>query len=200
MKSSIIYKSIYVYRFIMNILYFGKYQNRFNEVIARFKADDIRILELCFGDTVIAEHCRRFGKSWTGLDISEAFIANAVSQGYDAKKTDLFACQAFPVCDVCVMMGSLYHFERHLPDLFEKIAKSSHRLIISEPIRNWTDGSGVCRFLARRLTRAEKGDETFRFNRKSLVDALNDLKKSVPFEFITTDSRRDMIVEVIWSK
>ena len=197
-KTSIIYKSIYIYRFVLNLLYLGGYRRRFAAVIDNLRTDDVSVLELCFGDTVIAEHCRVTGMNWIGFDLSEAFVAYAIAEGYDARNVDLLSVESLPTCDVCVMMGSLYHFHGHYEGLFRLISECSQRLIISEPIKNWTDGPGLLSFVARYMTRSGKGDESFRFNRDSLLAEINRLRNIIPFDFRTIDCGRDIIVEVTW--
>ena len=200
MSPSLIYRNVWVYRTAMNVLYQGRYRARFSAVAALLRADETSVLELCFGDTEIAEHCRKHGIAWTGLDVSEAFVARARSAGYDARHADLSLPLALPPCDVCVMMGSLYHFKPRLEDLFCRIKSASKRFILSEPVITWTRSNRLLRFLARKGTRVGSAEETFRFDSPSLLAALDELHRSVGFTYRVVSVERDMIVEVIWSK
>jgi len=184
----------------MNILYRGGYQARWMAVARLIRDSERTVLELCFGDVMIAEYCRRSGRAWTGFDLSDEFVAHAAARGFDARQQDLQTIDVLPDCDVCVMMGSLYHFAPHLKALFQKIRRSSGRLILSEPVRNWTQSGGVLGFLAKKLTRAGKREEVFRFSEASLVRALESLRPEVRFDYRVASVARDMIVEVVWSK
>ena len=199
MSKSILYRNVRLYRLAMNVLYKGRYRERFERVCDLIWESDGTVLELCFGDVVIAEYCRQHRKKWIGLDVSGAFVKNAKGRGFDAHLQNLSAETALPVCDVCVMMGSLYHFKAQLPDLFKRIKGSSTRFVLSEPVRNWTHANVLFSFFARVLTRTDAQEETFRFDEGSLLHALDDLKAKVGFAYRVISVSRDMIVEVVWS-
>ena len=199
MGSSIIYRNVGVYRLAMNALYRGRYRERFANVCKLLRETDRTVLELCFGDVVVAGYCRSHGMRWIGLDLSGAFVSHAVSRRYDARRANVMQPVAFPACDACILMGSLYHFNAQLPDLFRRIKAASPRLILSEPVRNWTHANGFLRFLARALTRADAQEETFRFDETSLLRALDELKTDVGFDYRVVSVARDMVVEVVWS-
>lgn len=201
MRRSLIYRNVWVYRAVMSVLYRGRYRARFRAVAALLRADEASVLELCFGDTELAGLCRAHGRAWTGLDVSEAFVARAQARGFDARHADLSALPlALPACDVCVMMGSLYHFYPRLEALFRQMKEASKRLILSEPVRNWTHANRLLRFLALKGTRAGQREEAFRFDAESLLAALEGLQRSVGFTYRVAGVERDMIVEVVWSK
>jgi len=183
----------------MAVLYRGAYRARFDRMSALLTVNERSVLELCFGDTVFAEHCRRQGRTWTGLDVNERFIARAMEQGFDAHLLDLRHAVDLPVSDVCVMIGSLYHFHENLPELFERIKAVSGRFLISEPVRNWTHGNALLRGLARWGTRVGADAETFRFDEASLRASLETLGRRVGFKYRVHHVARDMIVEVLWS-
>jgi hypothetical protein len=198
MSVSIIYSSIRLYRVVMGLLYRGRYRARFDPVINVIHKTDSCVLELCFGDVVVAEACRQRGVNWIGLDASPAFVAHALRSGYDARQADLLQGEPLPASDLCVMMGSLYHFESCLSELFARIKRASKRLVISEPIQNWTSGSGLRRCLAIALTRASHRAQVFRFTEATLLQTLDRLSREVGFEYHVVGVSRDMIVEVIW--
>ena len=200
MARSIIYRNIRLYRLVMGFLYRGGYGARFMRVAGLIGEADRTVLELCFGDVAIAEHCRQSGRTWVGLDMSDEFVAHAVKLGFDARKQDVLRTEAFPVCDVCVMMGSLYHFAPQLRVLFRRIEKASTRFLLSEPVKNWMQAKGALGFLARKLTKAGDREETFRFDEPSLVRTLEALKAEMHFNYRVVSVARDMVVEVVWSK
>ena len=53
MGISIIYRNIYIYRILMNILYRMKYLTRFHDIIDLMKPSDKTVLDLCFGDVLL---------------------------------------------------------------------------------------------------------------------------------------------------
>jgi ubiquinone/menaquinone biosynthesis C-methylase UbiE len=63
----------------MNVLYLGKYKQRFAPIIDQIKMlpENSKILELCFGDIVIADHCKKNRLEWIGMDINESFVRQA---------------------------------------------------------------------------------------------------------------------------
>ena len=200
MSGSFIYRHVWCYRLVMNVLYRGRYRARFEAVTALLREQDRSVLELCFGDGALAARCRASGRSWIGLDVSGPFVAKARAQGFDARQADLSRVTELPRCDVCVMMGSLYHFHRRLPELFTCVKAASSRFLLSEPVRNWTHGNRVQRYLARKATRAGRAEETFRFDEASLTAALEELSRSIGFGYRVVGVARDMVVEVVWSK
>jgi SAM-dependent methyltransferase len=199
MGQSIIYRSLALYRLVMQVLYRGRCGMRFARVCELLRESDRTVLELCFGDVRVAEACRRRGVRWVGLDLSEQFVAYAARRGFDARRADLLAGCELPACDLCVMMGSLYHFEPQLAPLFERIRRASRRLVISEPVRNWTHAGGLRSRLARALTRAGDRAEAFRFTEATLAQALERLSREVGFTYRVVAVDRDMVVEVVWS-
>lgn len=199
MGRSIIYRNLWLYRLIMHLLYRGGYMTRFERVFSLVRDADETVLELCFGDTVVAEFCGRAGKKWIGSDVSDTFVSHAVKRGFDARKQNILNVQEFPRCDVCIMMGALYHFDKQLPDLFRRIKNASSRFILSEPTRNWACSRGLLGFLARKFTRAVGREENFRFNDRSLISVIDSLKDEIGFTYRVADTSRDMTVEVIWS-
>ena len=198
MSRSMIYSNLWFYRVVMSLLYHGQYGARFKRVAAGIRNTDRTVLELCFGDVPLAEYCRQQGKEWIGLDVNDVFVAHAVKRGFDARRADLYEMTVFPACDVCIMMGSLYHFRAQLPELFRRMKAASGRLILSEPVKNWTNSNRLLRFLARKGTRVGAKDEDFRFDEHALLAALNGLKATVGLDYHVSSVTRDMIVEVVW--
>ncbi len=200
MSNNILYRHLWLYRTVMQILYRGRYTDRACLVCQQLRETDRKVLELCFADTLIANHCRRQVIAWTGLDQSAEFVARARRRGFDARPADLRQPPPLPACDVCIMMGSLYQFNGSLEDLFSRIKASSGRFILLEPVKNWTHTRGLLRSLAIRLTRMEPHTEPFRFTSYSLVQTLNRLREAIGFEFRVAQATRDMLVEVTWLK
>ena len=193
---SLIYSNIWIYRTMMNVLYSGRYKRRFEEVIALVGPDDRNVLELCFGDTYIAEFCRDTARTWTGLDINQDFIEFAQRKGHDARMADISSMESLPPADVCIMMGSLYHFNQNTANLFHKMLSSSNRLIISEPVRNLSSRSGVIGKMARYSANAGKGHEHFRFSRTTLISKMDEIRQEVDFTYEIISENRDILIVI----
>lgn len=180
----------------MNILYCGKYRNRIKDIINTFSFNDKSVLDLCFGDILLATYCKKHSIKWTGYDINEQFVQHALNQGLNAKQINLIEIEHFEKADVCLMSGSLYHFHHDLETILKKMLASAPKLIISEPIRNISTSSGIAGYLAQYMTNAGKGKETFRFNENSFITMLEDYKNIIGFEYRIVSVKKDIIVEI----
>lgn len=174
-KQSFIYRHIYIYRFIMNILYLGRYKQRFKPIIEEVKKlpKNSTVLELCFADTWIAEYCRNAGYLWKGIDINEHFVKKAVKSGFDARQGDLATVEAFQKSDLCTIAGSLYHFHPKTEILLTKMFQSANTIIISEPVSNLSAAGGLVGYFAKKSANAGKGNEEFRYTESTLLKLLN---------------------------
>ncbi|MEO5600412.1 MAG: hypothetical protein ABIR06_05735 [Cyclobacteriaceae bacterium] len=198
--TSFVYRNIFIYRFMMDILYLGKYKKRFTAVIRQIRSlpPDSRILELCFADIHIAAFCKKEGYHWEGFDINKTFVGLAKSMGFNARCADLTKLEVFPKADVCIMMGSFYHFYPETKLMLRKILNAAEIVVISEPVYNLSNNSGIVGFLARRAANAGKGHETFRFNKQSFITMLEE--NSVPLGYsiaVIQDVGKDSIVKLI---
>ena len=79
-NNAFIYSNIRIYRFVMSLLYSGSYYRRFAAVTKLIRGK--KVTELCFGDTVIADYCRKHGIEWTGYDINPHFIKRAAAKKF----------------------------------------------------------------------------------------------------------------------
>jgi hypothetical protein len=189
---SLIYKNLLFYRFIMNLLYAGSYRSRFKPVLSLI--DGKTLLELCFGDTIIAQWCRRHHVQWTGYDINEKFVHCAKKKGFDARQADLKQYPELPFADVCVMTGSLYHFWGKEEQILRMILKASPKAIISEPVRNISSVQGFIGRMARRSA-AENDNSAFRYDRKSFIALMENLSHQIGFKYkIAGSFKKDLIV------
>lgn len=196
-NTSLIYKNIFLYRILMQCLYLGKYYNRFIPILSKIDANTGSVLELCFGDLVIAEHCKKNGINWTGFDINKSFVLSAKKRGFNAIENDIMVSHKFPETSLLIIVGSLYHFHNEMEQLFDKILKSSNHIIISEPIQNLSSMPGLIGFIAKRAANAGKGEESFRFNKKSLIDSIDYiLKKKGNYTTTILNESRDLVLEI----
>ena len=196
-KTSLIYKHIFIYRMVMNIIYTGSYKQRFKKIVEVIAIHTpTSILELCFGDTIIAEYCNQNNINWTGIDINKKFVASAIHKGYDANCQDLNLVYEFKETDLCIISGSLYHFsEMQLNDLIKKIISSTSQILISEPIINLSDSNGLLGYFSKRQANAGNGNEHFRYNKNTLLKKLNDLSAEFNLTYqVMGYIKKDMIV------
>lgn len=195
-KHSFVYRSLFVYRLIVNILFLGQYKQRFKKVIVLLDPErEKKVVELCFGDIYIAQWCKEHKISYLGYDINPHFVSGAKKQGYCVELADLRAQPSIPDTDVVVMMGSLYHFHDILDELVEMVMAKSPRFIISEPIKNWASRDDIFGRIARHSANAGQGEEYFRFTEKSLLEALEGIS-SGRFSITHAISGKEAIVDI----
>jgi len=198
-KRSFVYRNIFIYRAVMNFLYMGAYPKRFEPVVAEIKKlpTGRKVLELCFGDTYIADFCKRHGYPWIGLDINEHFVNHAQKAGFDARTSDLTQELELPKSAVCVIIGSLYHFNSKIEDILKKMFQAANVVIISEPVQNFSANTGVIGWFARRGANAGKGHEPFRFDRGSFRSMLETNSKKLGFRIDEVgDYGKDFVVKL----
>lgn len=193
MKQGLIYHNLIFYRTIMQLLYWGKYKSRFYEITTFI--DSSNVVELCFGDIVIADFCTKNHISWIGYDINVNFVGNAIDKGYKAELIDLNLLTELPKTDLIIMSGSLYHFQENLENLFSIMLKSTNKIIISEPIKNLASQNNFLGRIASKMTTVNQKNISFRFNKESLLDALNSISSKLNFRFkIVKELKKDLII------
>lgn len=199
-KQSFVYRHIFIYRWIMNILYLGKYKQRFKPVveeIERLPAHS-NVLELCFGDIFVGEFCKQKGYRWKGIDINEHFVENAKKSGLDAYHEDISSIEVLPKSDLCLIIGSFYHFHPNTEGLLTKMFDSSNTVLLSEPVINLSSSKGIIGYFARRSANAGKGNEGFRYNESSLLTFLNQYCSKFNCKIVSVKSLgKDILVKLI---
>jgi hypothetical protein len=96
-KYSFIYRNLFTYRLVLNILFFGRYKHRFEKVIALLDPKkEKKTVELCFGDIYIAQWCKEQGVDYIGLDINPYFVSGAQNKGYFVKLANLRTLETIP--------------------------------------------------------------------------------------------------------
>jgi hypothetical protein len=194
--NAFIYSGIRIYRLCMNLLYKGGYKMRFTKITDLFR-NEKSVIELCFGDIIIAEHCKKIGIDWQGYDVNPAFIDNAKKQGFNVCLTDLKTARELAKADLCIISGSLYHFHDELEELFRKILHSSPRILISEPVINLSGQKGLIGKLAKGSADVNGRSQEFRYNEKSLIAEMEKLSKKLKFTYcIRNRFSKDLIIEV----
>ncbi len=177
----------------MNILYKGKYQKRFEILFPLILGN--KVTELCFGDIFIAKHCLQNKIEWTGIEVNEKFVSRAIAKGYAAQLNDIEQMVKFPTADTCIIMGSLYHFNENLSNLFPKLLDCAPIIIISEPILNLSNKGGLIGKLAKISATVNGQEQNFRFTRSQLIETLSNLTAKFKFQFkIIDEFEKDIII------
>ena len=181
----------------MSIIYVGNYKNRFLKIIQVIKEQTPKtVLELCFGDTFIADYCYKNSISWQGIDINGNFVKRARKKGFDSICSDILLVDSFIKNDMCIISGSLYHFNpEQRVNLFQKMFSSTNKILISEPINNLSENKGLVGYIAKRSANAGNGHTYFRYNKQSLKTVLDELSVYFSFTYkIIGFVKKDMIV------
>jgi hypothetical protein len=179
----------------MNLLYKGRYQERF-EVISRL-IKGTKVTELCFGDTIIARYCRKNNISWKGYDTNDAFVNEAKAQNYNAEMSDINDIESFEKADTCIMSGSLYHFHNSLEEIIKKMLDCAPHVIISEPILNLSASRGIIGKLAKGAANVNGGEHGFRFTEESFLREVIKASKKLNFTFKVSEYHsKDIIIEI----
>ncbi len=171
-----VYWDIRFYRITMFLLYGGSYASRYDLIFNHLHQKKVRtILELCFGDILLAEFCRNNQINWTGIDRNEAFVRYAKKKGFNSIKNDIGIPGAFPGSDIVVISGALYHFHDSIDSLLEKILKSTDQILISEHAINFETTKGLIGFLGGIISNAGNRNEPFRYSTASLKVLLTEI-------------------------
>lgn len=179
----------------MSLLYKGKYYKRFGPILKQISGK--KVTEICFGDTIIAEYCRKKSIDWRGIDINEVFVSNAIKKGLSAERNDILSIAKLPEADTCIICGSLYHFNVNLESLFTKMLECAPLIIISEPVLNLSNNKGIIGKLAKASASVNGKHQPFRFTEKTLLDELNKLRDKLQFKYSVVDHFEKDIVIVI---
>lgn len=179
----------------MSLLYKGNYYKRFEPITTQIEGK--KVTEICFGDILIADYCKKHKLAWIGIDTNEVFIKNAVKKGFYAQLADIEKLAEFPKADTCIISGSLYHFHENLESLFTKMLACAPHVIISEPVINLSNNKGIIGKLAKASANVNGKKQAFRFTEKTLVEALNILSKKLNFEYSVVDRiNKDLIIVI----
>jgi len=192
MYQSLIYRNIFIYRLLMNLIYLGKYKRRFERINNLIGYKTKSVIELCFGDTYIAEYCKKKGIHWTGYDLNENFVEHAQKSGFNAFQKNISTTDEFLKCDTYIIIGSLYQFKDRGSDLIRQMIGSAKQVIISEPVKNLSAAKGVIGYIARKSANAGNGHEEFRYTEQSFIEMMD--KLNVPYRIISSD--KDILIEI----
>jgi hypothetical protein len=181
----------------MNLLYFGKYRARFHPIIEHLKKlpAGAHVVELCFGDTYIADCCKKAGLMWAGFDMNDQFVRHAQKAGHQAVFQDLSLSMALPKADICIMIGSFYHFYQEAGTMLSKMFQVADTVVISEPVLTFSNSGGLVGLLAKRSANAGRGAEKFRYNQSSFLTMLREHESTVKYKIVSQLAHgKDLIV------
>lgn len=195
-KLSLIYRNIWIYRLIMNVLYLGRYQRRFKDILNQIGPKDNNIVELCFGDIYIAAYCQKSARHWVGYDINDAFVNHALQQGYNAVCADILSLENLPRADVLIFAGSLYHFNENMHKIWQLMTSCATKIILSEPIKNITSIKNFMGTIGARASTVRNGAEAFRFDRDSLTEMLDYFQEKHNFTYEIISEKKDMLITI----
>lgn len=176
----------------MSLLYKGNYYKRFLPVSKLISGKTVT--EICFGDTIIAGYCKKNAIEWAGIDINPVFIENAQKKGFSAFQKDALS-DPLPAAETCIICGSLYHFHDNLEKIISKMLASAPIVIISEPVINLSNNKGIIGKLAKASANINGKEHAFRYTKKTLTEALNDLSKKLNFQYqVIQQFDKDLII------
>lgn len=198
-KQSIIYKNIYLYRFIMYFYTYGNYFKDYQVIFSLFPSNSKKVIELCFGDIYLANICKQNQIDWTGYDISNYFVENAKKHNFNAIKSNLHEYNIDIACDAIIISRSLYQFKDVLDSFFKNLLKCSKNIIICESLNSFGNSKNkVFRMIAQYLTHSGDSDHVYRYNENSIlkdIDYLcNKYKLIVKRQIINSDRRKNIFM------
>lgn len=173
---SVIYKSRWLYLFLMRLLY-GKASYQRLHAVAHHVPPRSSVAEFCCGPCELAEALKDKDVDYHGYDLSKSFVESARGRGINATQFDVLKDE-FPSnsVDVVVLQASLYQFIPHETDVLAKLFKVARkRVIISEAISNLSTSklkwiAAVAQFLTKP---GGEGSSASRFDEASLDASLS---------------------------
>lgn len=159
----------------MRLLYRSHYKKKYAMVAAEIPPGS-NVVDLCCGDARIYGLLRRKGCHYVGLDINPKFVAWGQRKGVDVRLWDVERTD-IPQADVVCIQSALYHFIPNQRQLLERMmARARQRVIIAEPVDNWTQiGSALLHKIAIRLTQVYGQSFSRRMNEKDVDELLAEL-------------------------
>jgi len=193
-NTSLIYRNIWIYRLVMNLLYLGRYRRRFKDITNLLEQKDNNIVELCFGDIIVAEYCKESARHWVGYDINGVFVNYALKHGHNAVSTDILSLESLPDADVLIFAGSLYHFNENMHKIWQLMTSCASKIILSEPVKNITSIKNFVGKIGARASAVRNGAEAFRFDRRSLIEMLDRIKETYNFTYEIVSEKKDILI------
>jgi SAM-dependent methyltransferase len=170
LAATALYKSALLYELLMVMLYGRHYSGRYRAIADLIPAQS-SVLDLCCGPAVLYyRYLRQKSISYTGLDLSSAFVKHLNKRGAHGQIWDLQGDATLPAADYVIMQASLYQF---LPDpqpVVDRMLRAARKqVILAEPIRNITSSKvAPLAFIGRHFTDPGDGQSAHRFTEESL--------------------------------
>ncbi len=154
----------------MRLLYIGTYHERY-EAVARRVPEGASVVEFCCGCGYLYEKfLAQKHVGYIGVDLLPRMLSRLRKLGVPVIAGDLLSMQT-PAADICVMLGSLYHFHPKEGVLLGAMARSG-RAILLEPVKNHSfDGNPISRWLGQALSYIGDTSSSYRLTPDAL-DAL----------------------------
>lgn len=164
-----IYWSPGLYRLTMWLLYGRVFQERYR-VVADLIPTGTKVVELCCGCGYLFEaFLRDRSIDYTGIDLLPSMLRRLRRLGAKVLSGDILELEV-PEGDVCVMLGSLYHFHPREMEVLRLMARSSLAILL-EPVENISDqGHPLFRLAGRYLSYIQRTSSSYRLTSKTLDD------------------------------
>ena len=180
---------------------YGKYFKDYQVVFSLIPNNSRKVVELCFGDTYLANICKKNQIDWTGYDISDYFVGKAKKDNFNAIKANLHEYKIDASCDVIIISRSLYQFKNILDLFFENLLKCSKNIIVCESLNSFGNSKNkYFRTIAKYLTHSGDSDHVFRYNEESILEDIDYLcikhKLIVKRKIITNDKRKNIFLHL----
>jgi len=195
-NNSFVYTNLTIYRFILNILYLGQYKNRFLSITNSINLkEDEKIVELCFGDILIANWCHKNNILWHGIDINDNFIKTAKNNNHSVQKKYVDDQIILPENNLVIIAGSLYHFNKSIINFIDNILSQTSKLIILEPIFNLSNLKLLNKLL-KYSSNIESKSHNFRYTKENLINVFNNLDKNKFKVSISRPNWKDLLIVI----
>jgi hypothetical protein len=195
-NNSFVYKNLRIYRFILNILYLGQYKNRFLSITNSINIkEDKKIVELCFGDILIANWCYKNNLLWFGIDINDNFLKTAKKNHHNVQKKYIDNKIILPDNNLVIIAGSLYHFNDSIISFIDNILSQTSKLIILEPIFNLSKLK-ILNTLLKYSSNIDSKSHNFRYTEENLINIINKLDNSKFKINISKPNWKDLLIVI----
>jgi glycosyltransferase involved in cell wall biosynthesis len=151
-----IYWSGVGYDLVMRGLYGDKIGSVYADVAAQVP-EGTSVVDLCCGTAVLFRNFlkARGGGEYLGLDFNAHFVFANRRHGIPSRFFNVLKDE-IPAADCVTMVSSLYHFRSDADALIERMLKAARkRVVISEPVQNWSTKPSVLGHRPRRGCRIQ---------------------------------------------
>ncbi|PIQ83424.1 MAG: hypothetical protein COV75_07580 [Candidatus Omnitrophica bacterium CG11_big_fil_rev_8_21_14_0_20_63_9] len=168
-QTSLLYRRPWLYHWAMRLLHARRERRRFEAIAAHIPAG-VSVVDVCSADCALYRYyLQDKGIDHLGVDLNPRLLYRGGRAGSRVRLMDVRR-EELPQAEVVVMQASLYQF---IPDhhaMMQRLLRAARqRVIIAEPINNWSSSSsGWRRRLSQRWTNPGTGPVPHRFGRADL--------------------------------